>query len=70
MNSIILAAVISVNTTMSIINVDFSTLSNAEISDFRADCKVRGLPTMETHARDGKIYSMRCWSNDTTGFPS
>ena len=70
MNGLILAAVISINTTMTIVNVDFSTLSDAEISNFRAECNSLGLTTVETHATDDKIYSMKCWKTDTTGFPA
>lgn len=70
MNGLILAAVIMTNANMSIMNADFSTLSDVEISDFRVECKARGMTTMETHARNDEIYRMKCWKNETTGMPS
>ncbi len=71
MNGIILAAVLSINTTLTLINEDLSYLSDADVAAFREECKARELTSFAVHSTDGKVSQIKCYSEKwDTEFPS
>jgi len=70
MNGLILAALITLNTTMTIIDKDLGNLSEADVAAFLTECKARGLTTTEIFSRDDKVYHMKCWNNKDVRLPS
>ncbi len=71
MNSLILAAVLSVNTSLHLINGDLSYLSDADVAAFRAECATRELTSFEIHTTDGNVRQIRCFSQEwIKDFPS
>lgn len=71
MNGLLLAAVMTVNTTLTLINEDLSYLSDADVAAFRMECKARELTSFAVHSTDGKIHQIKCFSEDwNMEFPS
>ena len=70
MNSLILAALITLNITMTIIDKDLGNLSEAEVATFLLECKARGLTTTEIFSRDDRVYHAKCWRHEEMKLPS
>jgi hypothetical protein len=70
MNGLILAALITLNTTMTIIDENLGDLSEADVAAFLVECKARGLTTTEIFSRDDKVYHAKCWNHENMKLPS
>jgi hypothetical protein len=61
MTELILMAVLSLNTSMTLMPNDLGYLSDEQVTSFRADCKTRGLTSFEIHTTDGKVRNIKCY---------
>lgn len=67
MNILVLAtAVLSINSSMHLINGDLGYLSDTDVANFRTACLARGLTSFETHSTDGNVRQIKCFSQEMT----
>ena len=66
MTSFLLAAVavLSIESSMNLINEDLSYLSDTQVTDFKAECTKRGLTSLTVHSTDGRVRQIKCFLHE------